>query len=125
MYRYLQMNRYYYYIIIFVIFMLIIYYLNTNNLIENTIENTIENMDNKDDDILIPDLGNRVYTKEYKEKLRKNNIKFIERGVIKKKIINPINELIKVKLDKLNDAVGLIKHFKKNILDLHVNKLKK
>ena len=110
------MNRYYYIIFIIIIFFLIVVYLNQKN--------TIENMENIDD-ILIPDQGNRIFTKAYKDKLKKHNIKFIERGVIRKNIIKPIHQIIKVKLDKLDHAMGLIKNFKKNVLGLKIDKLKK
>ena len=89
-------------IVFFIIIIILFTFIIKNN-------NMIENMDN------INDYGTLMYSKKYKDTLKKKNIFFLERGFLKKKFINPINKRIDRNMKLLDNAFGIYKNFLKNI----------
>lgn len=57
------------------------------------------------------DYGNILFSKKKKQKLKSNNIFFIEKGYIKKNIINPLNTRIDKNMKILNNVFGLFNQF--------------
>ena len=68
----------------------------------------MENIENKD-------YGNNYYSKEYKEKLKKNKVFYLDRYFIRNNFINPINKRIDRNMKILDQTFGIFGNFVKHM----------